>query len=347
MSALDDAVRHFRQRAMEHERAAATALVDAYGLVWSDLQGQLDRLTADIAEAQANGETISRAFLNRQARYQALMAQTEEQIRRYAQFAERTVLAERRAAVDAAQSGALDLLQAALGPNRAGAVVTFNRLPVEAIDRLVGALSPDSPLRQLFDGWGPKASKAAGEALVSALAEGVGPRKAARALRQAVGEVSAVRALRISRNELNRTLRDSSLAMFRENADALVGYRWLCARSKRTCPLCWAMDGKLFPLDRPFATHIACRCTAVPVSRDIPGWKSPAQPKAAREAFTGLPERDQRVILGAGLFQLFRDGLLDWDDLAVATYSRTWGSGRRQATLREIRAMREADRAAD
>jgi hypothetical protein len=53
------------------------------------------------------------------------------------------------------------------------------------------------------------------------------------------------------------------------------------------------------------------------------------------------------VILGAGLFQLFRDGLLDWDDLAVATYSRTWGSGRRQATLREIRAMREADRAAD
>jgi SPP1 gp7 family putative phage head morphogenesis protein len=353
MSALDTAIAHFRRRAMEHERAAATALVDAYGFVWSDLQGQLDRLTADIAEAQGRGETVSRAWLARQSRYQALLAQTEERIRQYSQYAERTVLAERRAAVDAAQAGALDLLQAALGPNRAGAVVNFNRLPVEAIDRLVGALSPDSPLRQLFDGWGPQASKAAGEALVSALAEGVGPRKAAKQLRDAVHEVSGARALLISRQEINRTFRESSLETYKANADALEGWTWVAAGSRRTCAVCFAKHGTVHKLDERFASHICCRCCAAPLSKswDALGFKGIPDNRPTIEdgatLFGRLSEADQRHILGAGKYDLFARGLLQLADLIAPTRSRTWGPGMRERTLRELQARIDEREAAD
>jgi SPP1 gp7 family putative phage head morphogenesis protein len=353
MSAFDEAVRAFRAAALARERAAQSALLDAYGRIWDDISRDLDRLTADIADARARGESVSKSWLRRQGRYQSLLAQTEARIRDYARYAEATVLRERRAAVDAAQAGALDLMRAALGPNRAGATVNFNRLPVEAVERLVGSLTPDAPLRRLFDQFGPQASKKMGEALTSALARGLGPRQVAREVRTAVGGVSATRALRISRQEINRSYRDSSLETYKANKDALEGWTWLSAGNRRTCAVCFARHGTFHKVDERFASHICCRCTCVPRTKSWDALGFPGLPDTrptiedGATLFARLSEKDQRFVLGVGKYRLYADGLLTLAELVGATRSSIWGPGLREKTLREVLASQEVDRAAD
>ena len=83
------------------------------------------------------------------------------------------------------------------------------------------------------------------------------------------------RASLIARSELAAVYAQGSLGRARERGDAYV--RVLASNDERTCPICAARNGRVYPVDRvllPF--HPRCRCVAVPVPNEAVQERDPA-----------------------------------------------------------------------
>ena len=93
--------------------------------------------------------------------------------------------------------------------------------------------------------------------------------------------------------------------------------------------MCWSLHGKQFEVSERHATHPGCRCTLRPVTEHT------GKIKTGEERFGGLPEGEQRRILGPGRFQLWQDGT-PFTDFASKPFKTPYGPGRRLRTLREL-----------
>jgi len=92
------------------------------------------------------------------------------------------------------------------------------------------------------------------------------------------------------------------------------GYRRVAAKSPRTCAACLALDGKFYAMDETMEEHPNGRCQLVPVTDAYsPEWTS------GRAWFEEQPEDVQRHILGPGRWKAWKEGRLQWDDMAVVT----------------------------
>lgn len=82
------------------------------------------------------------------------------------------------------------------------------------------------------------------------------------------------RTLMITRTEIMRASNLGALAIYEQNADILSGWEWVATKDERTCPICGALDGKVFKFGDPMmappsGSHIGCRCTPVPMLKDV------------------------------------------------------------------------------
>jgi SPP1 gp7 family putative phage head morphogenesis protein len=170
-------------------------------------------------------------------------------------------------------------------------------------------------------------------ALTHAVAVGRSPRQTAREIREALGG-DLNRALTIARTEHLRAYRGASLRSYQENADILRGWQWRASPSRRTCPVCLAMDGTEHPLDEAFGSHVNCRCTPIPLLRDRP---TPAR-ETGEEWFARQPAAVQREMLGPGKYALYQQGQIGLADLVGVTHDPQWGTVRYQRSIRELRA---------
>lgn len=301
MQDLPAAIAAQRAALLDQERAAASALVRAYGRAWERIQTDLDQLAAEAAAARARGETVDRAWLARQERLTLIQRQVEAELRRFAQLADHTIRGEQQRAVAAAIANAGTIIRPLLP--------AFALVNTGAVEHLVGALGDGSPLANLLDTLAPQGAQLAGDALVTGVITGQNPRVIARSVRDALG-VALARTLTISRTEVLRASREASLAQYRANRDVVEGWIWVAAHSPRTCPVCLALSGRVFPLDAPFASHPNCRCVPAPklASRPSPFLPGP-------DYFAGLPAATQRDILGPAKFALFTLGVIRLADL--------------------------------
>jgi SPP1 gp7 family putative phage head morphogenesis protein len=347
-----------RAALLRQDRAVGADLLRVYAQVWARLDGELALLTDAIAAAQSagvaldearwrrivaprkplvqalSGETFSEAAARVEVRYRLLRAQLLTEMDRYARTAEGVITAAQRRAIAGGLADAEGLLAAATGPGGVG--LAFNRLPAGALQELVGVLADGSPLSALLGELGPQADAALREALVTGLGLGKGPRAIALDMRRSTN-VTAVRSLRIARNETLRAFRSASQETFKANRDILSGWVWWAALSKRTCALCWSQHGSFHPLDEPFASHVACRCVQLPRVKGAPLPTMPGEDRFAR-----LAPDDQRAILGIGKYAAYQAGQLDLADLVARTRDARWGPGRRERSLSEVRAMKQA-----
>ena len=303
-----------RAALLRQDTATLQLLLRSWLPVQARLNDSLARLLAATDEERRTPDQ-----LRRMTRYQDLIEQTKTLTDGYAAGALPRITAAQRAATAMAQQHTAVLL----GPSGA-------RLPVEATNELIAALSDGSPLENLLATFGDDAAKLASQTLVEGLATGRGLRQVASEFRKATGS-SAVRAARISRTESLRAYRGATLETYKENRKIVKQWRWLSARQARTCVSCWARDGMVFEVDEPFISHIQCRCTPIPVLPDVPAGATGAQ------LFDRLEDAEQRGILGRGRFDLFKAGALDITDIPVEVDAGRWGKALRQRTLRELR----------
>jgi SPP1 gp7 family putative phage head morphogenesis protein len=311
------------------DKEAAARLLDAWKVVQADLMRDAQRLADQIAAALAAGQDINEAWLIRQERYNALLAQVQTQVDRYALQVGHVVTQGQAAAVLLAWT--VSGQQIAAGLVSAGLSADVNRLPVAAVRDLVGRLSDGSPMGDLLQTFGSDARKAASEALVSGLGRGIGPRSIAPAIRNAL-DVTPVRALTIARTEIVGSYRNAALQSYQANSDVISGWIWMCAKSPRTCVACLAMDGAVFVLDRPFPSHPNCRCITVPIVKGV----EPTDRQTGAEWFAEQDEATQQDIMGKQAHAAYKAGDVTLRDMVGMRIDKRWGSSVRVRSLKEV-----------
>jgi len=259
MSSIITAAQSFRTEVLRGDRDMLRQLSAAYSEIARRLKIDLDALMRDIKEAQRQGKTVNRDWLRRSLRYQSLIRQAQLEISTYSNGALRFIESRQRSAIDLGQDHATDLIQR-------GAEITFARLPSEAIQEMVGVLEDGSPLSKVLDRLGKEAAGQIRSNLIAGLGQGQSVQKIAQSIRQAI-DVPRWKALQVSRTEVLRSYRQSTLATYAANGDVLDGWTWLSTLSTRTCAACWALHGTFFPLSKQFfPAHVSCFPAGVSVT---------------------------------------------------------------------------------
>ena len=328
LSELDRAAADFRNALVRRDDEALKRLMAAYQPAYTRMQARVAALTAQIATAQAAGETVRPSWLVERERLSTLQHQIVAEWARFADAAEQVITETQRAAVAAAHSEARQLTQAALRDAGVTTGADVVRLPLAAMQDLIGVLGDGSPLRGLLNRLGQQAAQDVGDALTHAVTVGRNPRRTARDIRDALGG-DLNRALTIARTEQMRAYRSASLRNYQANSDILRGWQWRATSSRRTCPVCLAMDGTEHGLDDPFASHQCCRCCPVPLLRDR---ETPPRETGA-EWFANQDAATQRAMLGPGKHDLYKQGKLTLADLVGVKEDARWGKSRYQRSI--------------
>jgi len=329
MSQLEDAVARHRRLLIERETETVRRIVASWSLVY----GGIGRRLIDLLLSFGDADVITVAMILRENRLAALLAQIQTDLANWAGLT--------ASHVAVGQSDAVAMAAAA-----AQEYFAWNRLPIEALHQFVATTADGSPLRDVFDRYGVQGSRIIEDGLTESVAIGENPRAAARAISKAMKNLpegespigrsfESLRQLRnhstlVARTEIIRSHRSAALENYKANEDVVLKWEWSAALDTRTCPVCWAMDGKQFPIDEPFASHPQCRCSPIPVTE----WSEDRV--SGPERFASLSRSDQMEILGESKLELYESGEISLDDLVLETYSSKWGAGRREKSLKSL-----------
>lgn len=235
-----------------------------------------------------------------------------------------------------------EVIEGINGPTPLG--YTFAKLPEGAIQQFVGTLGNGSPVRTLTDSFGAEASKTLNNLLLTGISTGQNPLTIAKQMQSAVPTIGIKRANTIARTEMMRAYRGSAQKVMKANKGLVKGWKWYSALDRRTCPVCWSMHGRTFPVDELMATHPNCRCVQLPMTKSWQelGYNAPEPPLSkgmslsGEELFAELDEATQQFILGKAGFTGYKNGIFKLSDFVQDTYSPEWGFGR---TTRSISSM--------
>lgn len=347
-SELETAARQFRTALLANERAAASEMVRAYGASWQRVNTELRALQAQIDAARAAGlvpdvfqprlpggpvvartpGTFSPSWLYERDRLSSLQRQIEAEMRQFSALATDLTEAGQLQAVRAGIDSSQALLE--LATQNTALATVLDRLPIEAVQELVGFASDGSPLRALFDALGPEVSAGVRDALATAVATGMGPRETARLVRKQFG-MGLARALRIARTEQIRAYREATHQNYLRNADVLEGWIWLSAANRRTCAACWAMHGTFHELKERLDDHPQGRCVMVPAVKG----RRPAVP-TGESLFRELKEKEQAAIMGQAAHLAWSEGALSLADFVGQRDDPQWGTMRYARSLTEM-----------
>jgi hypothetical protein len=316
-------VEQFKRDLRAQEARQVAEMVRAWARLEDALMPNIELLARELAE---RGTTVSQAALFRMGRYQTLMAQIQTQWGRYQAYALDEVTAGQRA------YGILGIEHGVAAIRASGVAVSATRLPLEAVENLVGLLADGSPLRSLLMHAATQAEAVDGltNALLQGTALGWNPRKTAREMADKLAG-GLDQALTVARTEQMRPYRLMNLQQYRASG-VVSGYRRLATRDTRVCLACLTRDGELIPLNREMDEHPNGRCAQVPVviGAANPTWQT------GQEWFRRQDEATQLSILGPGRFAAWQEGQFELSDLAQTRRDATWGDSLQVTPLADL-----------
>jgi SPP1 gp7 family putative phage head morphogenesis protein len=325
MSALDDAIARTRRQIARDEapirRALWRAYRDALDTIVRDLElvtARLDGIPLPDSWFDARGRfTPLGEELFRQQRLRQLIPLVEAEMRRFADRGIRIIAEGQYAAVSGGAHAAVEMMGAA------GVTATFGvGVNTLAVERLVSALQPGSPVRAVLDAYGDHAAAVIERELLTGVIAGKGPREVVETIRRELGAgTSRARLEALTRTEYMRAFNGSLDAQYQRMAHVNDGYRWSAAKSSRTCLACLSLDGRVFKTYQ-HQQHISCRCICTPVVRgvDIPYESGPAW-------FARQSAATQRAMMPSQrAYDAWKSGDVTLDDFRGTKRSRVWGT---------------------
>ena len=169
------------------------------------------------------------------------------------------------------------------------------------------------------------------EALVRGLALGRGAQQVAADIADAAG-FSFERSILIARTEMNRAYRFASTAQYRDSG-VVTGFRRLVYKPT-ACFACLMMDGEYYPVEQELYDHPRGKCGVVPV---VVGGHSPSW-ETGSEWFAKLPEEEQRRIMGAGRYELWKNGgVRDLRSMVWMKPNAQWGPAPAFKTIEQFK----------
>lgn len=346
MAVIDDVIRQGQDAATRGEIAATDALVEDYRRSWTRIERELARIDRQIAAARNEAQRLVRAGNAVEAR--ALQDRAESWLRRQQWWTEvqdsiGTELARWQGTLEAtvadAQAGAVtSAARTSREIYRLTGQVWRGEVYAGAMQRWAAARSPGSPLRPIFDRYGTGAGTRIEQMITEGLGTGQGSGTIIRRIRDELGPVAQSPHLAtLTRTEVHRAYRGAfqdTIEPLREQG-VVTAYRWLAAKSPRTCIACLAMDGRVF--DRyPMTQHVNCRCVVTPVvSREyLPGDRE--TPETGATWLARQPEAVQRQMFPSpDHYAAYREGKPLVDFVGIH-HSDTWGD---QVFIRPARSL--------
>jgi SPP1 gp7 family putative phage head morphogenesis protein len=318
----------FRRDLLNREATQQARMVAQWRQVERGLIEQVERFTERVAQdGLTAGQIRSRQF--QLDRYAELLRQARTELNKYVEVVTPQITAEQR--VYAARG--IQQASAGIRVAVAGARITFDVLPVMAIENLVGLAGDGSPLRNLLQSSYGAGAQGMLDTLIQSVATGRNPKVTARMMVREGLSQSLSRMMLTARTEQLRVFRESSRQQYR-NSGVVEGYRRLATKSSRTCVACLIADGELLELDEVLATHPGCRCTSVPI---VTGF-APVQWEKGADWLQKQPEHVQRKIMGPGRFQGWKDGAFSLGDMVTKRSNSTWGDSLQPSSLRDLQA---------
>jgi molecular chaperone GrpE (heat shock protein) len=360
-SDLERVTTEYRQALLSREAEAAKAMAASYEAARAQIRQAIDDLAKAMESYTGAANQIPRSWFTEQDRLSKLLRLVEEGVNGWSSYAQSTISL---ALADAAAMGgevALAQLRSVIPAPIGGG---FGIPSLDAMEQSAGSMRPGSPLNALFAAMGQNVAGQIADGLFTGLAMGLNPRQVGRQLKE-IADLPVRRGALIARTEMLRSYRNAAVGTYRNNTDVVKGWRWRAAWSLRTCIACLAMDGKEFPLSRPFGSHPACRCVPIPLLRKnvsdylknaglsqeelyvfdkVQGTTGSTSDlfNTAYYWFRSLPEAQKLQVLGTTRYAWFvqRAGMISastfFESLAKVTRDRQWGRGLRIATLDEL-----------
>jgi len=335
-----DAADRFREQLLRGERAQATRYVQAYAQIARDLQGQIDALAAELALME-NPKAWQVAKL---ARWKSLKVQIAREIDKFGAFVATDLQAQIAEQVALALQHAEQMTLAGIPKPLADAIrANWNRLPAEAVLRMLGFLQPGSPLLEsLTAQLGASVAEQVSKALLRGIALGWNPRKVASYMARELGQGLAW-ALRTARTAQLWAYREACRASYVANSDIVEGWIWHAKLDDgRTCMSCIAMHGTLHKPDEVLNDHHNGRCAPIPVTKSwealgfkgLPDTRPVVQ--SGQDWFEGLSAAQQQQYMGGAMFDAWKAGRIGWDDFSREHEDGVYGLMRVMPSLKEL-----------
>lgn len=335
-----EAAERFREQLLRGERAQARRYVEAYSQIVRGLQGQIEALAAELALM----EEPTAWKVARLRRWLDLRGQIAREIGRFGAFVDTDLQTLVGQQVALGLQHAEQLTLAGLPEELAAAIRTqWNRLPAEAVLRLMGFLAPGSPLHDaLVVQLGEAVADQVGRALLRGVALGWNPRKIASWMARELGQ-GLTWALRTARTAQLWAYREASRASYVANSDIVEGWIWHAKLGDgRTCMSCIAMHGTVHKPDEVLNDHHNGRCAMVPLTvswetlglRGLPDTRPTVQ--AGRDWFEGLSAAEQQRYMGPAMWRAWQEGKVNWDDLSKEHEDAVYGLMRVMPSLKEL-----------
>ncbi len=325
-------MREFKLRLLAQEQAQMQEMARRWLETEQRLEAQIQDLAQQLADMRAAGEPVASWRVYQLDRYRSLLAQGREEFRRYASYAADRIERGQEELGALGLANASEAIQASYSPY--GVAVMFNRLPVDAIEYMVGNSANGAPLgdllRERMVGSSIEVWQRLTQTLVDGTTLGWNPRKTARMMRDNLAG-GLDKALEIARSEQLRVYRAASSQQYQASG-VVEKQKRLCDHSGRVCAACLADEGREYPLDAPISDHPSGRCTGVPVVIGMPA----VQWTQGEDWLKTQDAEVQRQILGPKRYELWQTGQLDFGAIASHTYDDTWGWSLGVTPLREL-----------
>ena len=313
----------FKAALAKQDLAAERRLIDAYKALWNNIKKDVDLLIMEISAA--DGMTPRQVL--KMERYGALMADIRKELDRYSAFTEVEMTTAARKAIRMGEGNARILVAAQLGNAKLSA--QLRRINPEAIERLLGFLTPGGELYKRLDGLSEYTAKQVSDAIVEGVGLGRNPKVIARDITRAFG-IGLTNSLRTMRTVQLWSYREANRASYLANDDVVRGWVWYADIAK-ACPACLAMHGTEHTNDEVLDDHYNGGCAAIPL---VIGAKNTIP--SGESVFSKLSEAEQKQRLGEEKWNAWKDGLFSFNELATEHDDEVYGTMKAETPLWQL-----------
>ena len=234
------------------------------------LGARISDLTQHLAELKAAGEPITQEMLMSRERYQRLLWQVQQELEDYTEFAADLIAKSQKELGRMGIEHGAQAIQLALGEGAPGIVgAYFDKLPISAVENMVGLTATGSPVAEVLAKHWPDAVQRMTDILVRNTGLGINPRQTAREMADGMAAEGLNNAMTVARTEQLRVYREASRQQYQKSG-LVPEYRRMCARQPRTCMACISLDGEIYNTEDLMELHPNDRCTMIPIVAGMP-----------------------------------------------------------------------------
>lgn len=251
----------FRARLETQEVDTAERMALAYNRIYTGLQDELKSLADEIAamDKPDKNSLLELARLNR------LLSQVEDELNKFGVTVTNEIELIQQRAITQASNDALALIEAAAPGISRDIILSFTKLPTNAIISAAGLVGDDSPLTaRLTSAFGEYIAGQVRNGILTGVGIGKNPRDVYQILKRnferslGSGLTSALTTIRTAQI---KSYQLASHASYQANSDIVTGWVWYSAlQPGRTCMSCISKHGTVHPVTETLRDHHNGRC---------------------------------------------------------------------------------------